>query len=790
MSNYWPKLLAHLSLFQDICTIVNFKTSDCSPRTARPYTKLRSPIYRAQPYHEPKRNTGNKPNVRKSPVGQQLPNRHRTFQHYNTFDNTFAGQHQRVDRPPLRFVGVRNGTRIYRRLRHPNLADSRRNRFLNQRNANQKENVLPEAQIIWLRSTDGKRRIKLKRRSGAAVISYRTNSQDSDRGRETPRTGGQFPQLRKSSGDNFGHIPGRRHFRRQISSMTKLPQKKIISEKEVPKIFRINTKRYALPQNSEKTVKQVNNMKLNSTYIFQRSRNNNRRFRRLRRMKRIQRILSSPRRLRSTMLKTLLEKLKRDAKRFSYYTTGNTNTVVNETISSVIPSSYDFNGVNGQNHISNISDDDNEIHILRNSSLSPSEKFFALLRSKIMTNLKEAVISIDNRDTELTYGEDRNPVEHRPLFVELEDTDFMNPFLFDMISIFPEDMNISAIDTEELRGFSGYNDTLRENEDYFIEEKVAVIDVNKTLSNEETPDSTNDTNRKELKERNRTIDETKDDTHSIIRNLGIWNSTIDFVTVNEFISLPLNDSQNSLSVNLTSNFQEQLTTIHNNYSEVNDSLDNGTSRYYLPNNFFIDVHAEGERNDTNLLISRSENEAELPDNASFIKVEKEDIVGFNSDSGRLFRNNSSNYKSTIAVILIAPVKDRLFSFVDENICDGNISSNCSVGQFNRSLPYNNDYFQSNKENNSLMTHSFDVRPTSTNKTSKVYEFGEKNESYFMMNNTYTDYFSDYETYINVTLIGDGPLGQFRSKNETHNEGNLENLPLPIVTLIIGLHMLM
>ena len=77
-----------------------------------------------------------------------------------------------------------------------------------------------------------------------------------------------------------------------------------------------------------------------------------------------------------------------------------------------------------------------------------------------------------------------------------------------------------------------------------------------------------------------------------------------------------------------------------------------------------------------------------------------------------------------------------------------------------------------------------------NKTSKVYEFGEKNESYFMMNNTYTDYFSDYETYINVTLIGDGPLGQFRSKNETHNEGNLENLPLPIVTLIIGLHMLM
>lgn len=431
---------------QDICTLVNFQSSDCPPSLrgidfrvfAKPVdsrnhvTEESGQFPYSSPVVEPEENTFNRPSVMPRSNQEELDHDSGSLQHYHRFDRQHSargGIHRRPN-TAFQFIGIHNGTRRYRRIRPSIRIRTRLPSQLSEAAVNNGT----DNKYIWLRGRNGKL-VKLKRRTGEDDSSpSRTSHIQSPNNLEIRHSQHRgFRRFRNSGSDRLRNFDRSRYPLLRRTRSQKM--KKILARRRMGKM------------NSSKNLESASNVGQLSTESPKRLLN---RFRRLRLLKRMRNLARQRKLNRTSMFRTLLQKLVQDAQRYAYETVNSTNDnestfVLPEKLDAVESRHFETNGT-----ASNFPDYEfesifDEIGILANESLSPSEKYVALLRMKMMTNMEEAVIPLQGGVTDASLSD-----SIQPMVIDILDTDFVTPSPLNLSSWLENDLSLSGVDIENI----------------------------------------------------------------------------------------------------------------------------------------------------------------------------------------------------------------------------------------------------------------------------------------------------------------------------------------------------
>ncbi|KAF2366517.1 hypothetical protein FHG87_002734 [Trinorchestia longiramus] len=466
-------------IVQDICTIVNFRPTDCpaSPQrhiynrpstttlntsennTSTSVQDVRIKRPHAEPVIEPPENTFNRPHLQNN-FDRRLNEDHRKLQHYHSFDSplfSFSSLSpssptsdqpgklpSRRPYPAFEFVGIRDGKRIYRRLRHP---VRHRSRFGSRIPPAANRNVTSRRQKGF-RNYNGKKLIRLRRINGS-----------------------QSPVNRSSINTGLNFFSGEQNTHRFIPRLTvrKIPDGFPLLRRTRSQVKNklSSLKGQPLQNNTSRMAVQNSLLPLHGT-TTESPRKFLGRLRRLRLLKRMRNLAQLRKEHRRSMFRTLLRKLALDARKYAYETANSTAptngtadypSVANVGATTPVPLLIKLTETDTPSELYKTSEEVSdyeyenafdEIGMLGNNSLSAFEKYTALLRLKMLTSLEEAVIPADlNKfDYGATASNDNNNDLLEPILINVADTDFFPPRHMNISSWIEEDLSFSGINVD------------------------------------------------------------------------------------------------------------------------------------------------------------------------------------------------------------------------------------------------------------------------------------------------------------------------------------------------------
>ena len=323
------------------------------------------------------------------------------FRHYHTFRNS-TGSVRRQHRPRLQYVGMRNGHRVFKRIRRPATAFSTTNSTSSGRpdhikplsqssfNGSSRQDSSPR-KTLWLRSQDGRRFIKVGLRPTAQANAYDNRERSSDQ-KPTQPFSGRFKRRGNRTKLKHGKSGSRRKRIRLLRSSRKLTKTK----------------------DSELNISSQDNRRrtIQARRDFIRRRLNLHKGRKL--------TLSN--RQHQSMFQTLLQKLTRDAWKYSYKTGGNETADITEEIKVSSNNESDIDsGIR-----SSLSEE--EYNIFHNDSLSDAEKYLALMRLNFIEELEESTVPVLELYpyNEQDVNDESNDIIFKTVLIDFVDTDFVS----------------------------------------------------------------------------------------------------------------------------------------------------------------------------------------------------------------------------------------------------------------------------------------------------------------------------------------------------------------------------
>ena len=297
---------------------------------------------------------------------------------------------------------MRNGRRVFKRIRRPATAFSTTNSTSSGRpdhikplsqssfNGSSRQDSSPR-KTLWLRSQDGRRFIKVGLRPTAQANAYDNRERSSDQ-KPTQPFSGRFKRRGNRTKLKHGKSGSRRKRIRLLRSSRKLTKTK----------------------DSELNISSQDNRRrtIQARRDFIR--------RRLNLHKRRKLTLSN--RQHQSMFQTLLQKLTRDAWKYSYKTGGNETADITEEIKVSSNNESDIDsGIR-----SSLSEE--EYNIFHNDSLSDAEKYLALMRLNFIEELEESTVPVLELYpyNEQDVNDESNDIIFKTVLIDFVDTDFVS----------------------------------------------------------------------------------------------------------------------------------------------------------------------------------------------------------------------------------------------------------------------------------------------------------------------------------------------------------------------------
>ena len=351
-----------------------------------------------------------------------------------------------------------------------------------------------------------------------------------------------------------------------------------------------------------------------------------------------------------------------------------------------------------------------ETIIMDNNTLSYSEKYVALLRLKMFTEMKEAVISVGQNDLLNTYQDYLN--SQRPIFVEFEETAFVTP---KKLNILEDNLHINNSELLEIwldNDFSDDNTQIEE-----VENKLNITDSNIELRNFSYSDFP--------------------DPKAVSSQINI--SEAELIPIDGCGEI--NKFKNASNISFVSSF-----------GDVN--VDN--------------AYRNNERN------------ASCYDNHQ-VEIKVIDLIRQDYSRTNISTTNSNNQSSFTARTHLSDTEGSAVFHVPDEIklcsenCDysdkrGIVEINAHLSKYSAKENATENLFKSFRQDEIKV--NIDEENLNNNYFNSDENYQNYSRSYYPIN------FKDFHNTARVKL------------NNSDNTGTLKRLPLPLVTLILGVHMIM